>query len=232
MLNKRILWVGAGLAITLLVLLLGRHVAAYVPVFSAWVESLGPYAPLVFILGYIVATVAFVPGSILTLAGGAMFGIVRGSAYVFIGASIGSICAFLVSRYVARGMLVRRFAHNRRFQAIDIATRREGRKIVFLLRLSPAVPFNAINYVLGLTNVRLRDYSVACVGMIPVIVLWAYYGRVIGDVAGAVSVKHISHGFGYWAMLVIGLIATVAATAVITRAAKRALHSSVQEFPE
>lgn len=232
MLRNRILLLLGGLVVLSVLFLLGRRVAGYVPTFVAWVHSLGAFAPAVFIAGFVVATVALVPGSILTLAGGALFGIMRGTVYVFVGATLGAIAAFLVSRYVARGFLVRRFADSPRFRAIETATRTEGRKIVFLLRLSPVVPFNAINYLLGLTSVRLRDYAIASIGMIPVILLWVYYGRLIGDVAGAVSGKHVEHGVGYWVVLSIGLLATILATAVITRAARKALHSAVEELPQ
>lgn len=231
MLLRRTAWIALAILLLLLIFLLGRRAAGYVPAFAEWVESLGPRGPLVFILGFIVATVAFVPGSILTLTGGALFGIVRGTIYVFIGASIGAMCAFLVSRYLARAALARRFAHSARFRAIEIATHHAGFKIVLLLRMSPAVPFNALNYALGLTRVRFRDYALGCIGMLPVVLAWVYYGRLIGDVARVVSGKH-THGSGYWLLLIGGLIVTVIMTAFITRAARRALRAAVEEHGE
>ena len=78
-------------------LLFGRRVAAYLPEFTAWVDGLGGWGPVVFVAGYAIATVAFIPGSLLTLAGGAIFGLWKGTLFVFIGASLGSIGAFLVS---------------------------------------------------------------------------------------------------------------------------------------
>ena len=229
MLRKRAFWVFAAILAIVALFLLGKRVAGYIPLFAAWVESLGAIGPIVFILGYVVATVAFVPGSLLTLTGGAVFGIVRGTLYVMIAASLGATAAFLVSRYVARDRLVRRFEHSARFRAIDEAVRLQGRKIVFLLRLSPLFPFNMLNYALGLTSVHLKDYVIACAGMLPVAIMWVYYGRVIGDVARVVSGVKIAHGKGYWAMLVFGLIATVVATAVITRTAKRALTEAMED---
>lgn len=228
MLVKRISRIALAVLLLLLLFLLGRRVAGYVPEFTEWVHALGPRGPMVFIIGFIVASVAFVPGSILTLAGGALFGIVKGTIYVFIGATLGAIAAFLVSRHLARGFLVRRFAHNARFQAIETATHHEGFKIVLLLRLSPAVPFNALNYALGLTKVRFSHYALACIGMLPVIFAWVYYGRLIGDVASVVSGKH-HHGTGYWTLLVAGLLLTIIMTAFITRAARRALRATVEE---
>jgi uncharacterized membrane protein YdjX (TVP38/TMEM64 family) len=209
--------------------LLGRSAAAYVPAFAERVESLGALGPVVFVAGYIVATVAMVPGSILTLAGGALFGIVQGTLLVFIAASIGATLAFLISRYAARDALVRRYGSEARFRAIDAAIARDGRRIVFLLRLSPAFPFNVMNYALGLTGVRLRDYVVACIGMLPGTMLWVYYGRVIGDVAQIIAGRDVPRGAGYWLVLGAGLVATLAVTIVITRAARRALDASLEE---
>ena len=95
----------------------------------------------------------------VTLAGGAIFGLVRGSLYVFVAATLGSMLAFLVCRHLARGFIEQKIAGNERFAKIDRAIAREGRKIVFLLRLSPAFPFTLLNYALGLTRVSFLDYA-------------------------------------------------------------------------
>lgn len=210
--------VGAGLLI-----LIGRQAAGYIPAFAEWVTSLGAAGAAVFVLSYIVATVLFVPGSLLTLAAGAVFGLVRGTIYVFAGASIGAIAAFLVARYAAHDWVTRKMSGQPRFRAVDEAIAREGRKIVFLIRLSPLFPFNATNYALGLTSVRLRDYAVACVGMLPGTLLYVYYGRLIGDVARIVSGAPVERGAAYWVLLGAGLLATILVTAIITRAARKAL---------
>src|SRR5207245_1117774 len=107
---------------------------------------------------------------------------VPGTVYVLIAATLGSAAAFLVSRYLARGAIERRLANIPRFAAIDRAVGAEGRKIVFLLRLSPVFPFTLLNYALGLTQVRFADYLVAAIGMLPGTVLYVYAGQAIGDV--------------------------------------------------
>jgi uncharacterized membrane protein YdjX (TVP38/TMEM64 family) len=137
--------------------------------------------------------VAFVPASLLTLAAGAIFGIPAGTLYVFVAATVGSCLAFLVSRYLARVAVERRIEGNPKFAAIDRAVGRQGRRIVFLLRLSPVFPFNLLNYALGLTRVRFVDYAVAAVGMLPGTLLYVYLGKVAGDVAalaGGASSPH------------------------------------------
>lgn len=221
----RVLVLLAGAAVLVLV---GRHLGGQLPRFAAWVEGLGAWGPAVFIAGYVVATVAFVPGSVLTLAAGAIFGLVRGVIYVFVGATLGAAAAFLVSRYLARSAVERRVAGDPRFAAIDRALGGQGFRVVFLLRLSPLFPFNLMNYALGLTRVRFVDYLLASVGMIPGTVLYVYYGRVAGDVARAAGGAAPERGIGYYAVLAVGLAATVAVSALIARISRRALQEATR----
>ncbi len=210
-------------------LLFGRRVAAYLPEFNAWLDGLGFWGPVVFVVGYAVATVAFIPGSLLTLAGGAIFGLWKGTLLVFVGASLGANLAFLVSRYVARGAVERRISGEPRFAAIDRAVRREGLKITFLLRLTPVVPFVLLNYALGLTRVRLVDYALACIGMLPATLLYVYYGKVAGDLARLAAGVGQERGWRDYALLGVGLVAAIAVTTVIVRIARRALREEVGE---
>ena len=205
---------------------LGRQAGGYIPQFAQWVNGLGVWGPIVFIVGYTLAAVAFVPGSLLTLAAGAIFGIVPGVVYVFIAAVLGSSAAFLVSRYLARSAIERRLASNPRFAAIDRAVGAQGRKIVFLLRLSPVFPFNLLNYGLGLTKVRFADYVAASVGMLPGTLLYVYYGKLAGDVAALAGGAALEKGAGYYAVLVLGLVATIVVTTIVTRTARRALKEA------
>lgn len=222
-------WVRPALVVVLVVaadVIAGSWGARYIPQFTAMVHELGAWAPVVFIGGYIIACVAAIPGSLLTLAAGALFGLVAGVAYVLVGATLGSAAAFLVARYVVRGAVQKRVANNEKFQAIDNAIASDGRKIVFLLRLSPLIPFALLNYVLGLTKVSFRDYLLASVGMLPGTILYVYYGKVAGDVAAVAGGFAGTRGAAYYALLTAGLLATIAATVLITRAAQRALKRS------
>ncbi|MFI5366040.1 MAG: TVP38/TMEM64 family protein [Candidatus Binatia bacterium] len=216
-------------AVVLALIVLGRAAGAYVPRFAAWVNALGVWGPVVFIAGYAAAVVAFAPGSILTLAAGAIFGIVQGTFYVFIAATLGASAAFLVSRNVARGAIERRLTGNPRFAAIDRAVGMQGRRIVFLLRLSPVFPFNLLNYALGLTNVRFADYLVASIGMLPGTLLYVYYGKLAGDVAALAGGAAVQKGPAYYAVLALGLVATVVVTTLVTRTARRALKEATGE---
>jgi uncharacterized membrane protein YdjX (TVP38/TMEM64 family) len=217
----RIVVVVVGLAA---LVVLGRQAGHHIPQFAQWVNGLGVWGPLVFVFGYALATVAFVPGSLLTLAAGAIFGLTRGVIYVFIAALLGSSAAFLASRYLARRVIERRLAANPRFAAIDRAVGAQGRKIIFLLRLSPVFPFNLLNYALGLTQVRFADYVVASVGMLPGTLLYVYYGKLAGDVAALAGGAAPEKGPGYYAVLMLGLVATIIVTTLVTRTARRALR--------
>jgi uncharacterized membrane protein YdjX (TVP38/TMEM64 family) len=182
--------------------------------------------------GYVLAVIAFVPGLLLTLGGGLLFGVAAGTLYVFVAATLGACCAFLIARYVARGPVERRLEGNERFAAIDHAIGREGRKITFLLRLSPVFPFNLLNYALGLTRVRLVDYAVASIGMLPATIVYVYVGSLLGDIAqlgtGAAA-SNEDTALLRQGLSVVGLAATIAVTVVITRTARRALAQATEE---
>ena len=218
------------LAIALL-LVLGRFGGRYVPGFVARIQSFGTLGPIVYVVGYTIAMVAGIPASLLTLAAGAIFGLWAGTLWSLLGATLGASAAFLVARYVARKRVERRVAHEPRFAAIDRAIADDGRRIVFLLRLSPAVPFTLLNYLLGLTRVRFIDFLVGSTGMLPGTVLYVYSGKVAGDVAAATGGAKPAHGTGYYAVLGLGLLATIAVTILVTRIARRALNEAVGEEP-
>jgi len=175
------------------------------------------------------AVVTFVPASLLSLGAGAIFGIVPGVLYVFVAASVGACLAFLVARHLARSAIERRLEGNGKFAAIDRAIAAEGRKIVFLLRLTPAIPFNLLNYALGLTRIRFSDYAIACIGMLPGTLLYVYSGKLAGDVATLAGDPALARGWGYYGLLALGLIATLAVTVVVTRSARRALADATGE---
>lgn len=223
-------WLRAAVVVAILVALVlgGRRIGTLVPEFAQYIDGLGALGPLVFVAGYALATVAFIPGSLLTLAAGAMFGLTRGVMFVFVGATLGSTLAFLLSRYVARRAVERRLVGNARFAAVDRAIAAQGRRIVILLRLSPAFPFSLLNYALGLTRISLRDYVLASVGMLPGTILYVYYGKLAGDVAALAGGVAPRRDAAYYAVLGVGLLATVIVTAVVTRTARAALRTATE----
>ncbi len=188
-----------------------------------WVGQLGPWGPIIFIAIYIAATVLFIPGSVLTLGAGAVFGVAWGSVYVSIGSTLGATCAFLVGRYLARDAIARKIKGNERFAVIDKAVANEGWKIVGLTRLSPVFPFTLLNYAFGLTQVKLRDFVLASwIGMMPGTVMYVY----VGSLAQAATGER-TRTTGEWVLYGVGLVATVVVTLFVTRVAKKALAKKV-----
>lgn len=226
---RLILYIVIALAVVAGLTLAGQQAGGVVIRFAEWVNGLGVWGPIVFILGYAIATVFFLPGSLLTLASGAIFGLVKGTIYSLIGATLGASAAFLVARYLARRAIERKIAGNAKFAAIDKAVGREGFKIVSLLRLSPAFPFNLLNYALGLTKVRFLPYLAACAAMLPGTLLYVYYGKALGSLAALASGAKTQKGPEFWAFLGIGLVATIVVTAFVTRLAGKALRQQIDE---
>jgi uncharacterized membrane protein YdjX (TVP38/TMEM64 family) len=188
-----------------------------------WIGKLGPWGPVIFIAIYVVATVFFIPGSVLTLGAGAVFGVALGSVCVSISATLGATAAFLVGRYLARDAIARKIEKNEKFAAIDRAVASEGWKIVFLTRLSPVFPFTLLNYAFGLTRVRLSHYVLASwIGMMPGTVMYVYLGSLVNVGAG-----HRQRTTGEWVLYGVGLLATIVVTVFVTRLAKKALAKKI-----
>ena len=188
-----------------------------------WIESLGSIGAIAFIGIYIIATIAFLPAFILTLGAGVLFGVGWGSVYVFIGATLGAIAAFLVGRYLVRDWVAKKIAGNDKFSAIDRAVGKEGLKIVLLTRLSPIFPFNLLNYAFGVTGVSIKDYIIGSIGMIPGTMMFVYIGSLAGSVALIGTETAPTNPTLQWTIRIVGFIATIAVTIYITRIAKQAL---------
>ena len=186
--------------------------------------DIGPWGPLIFVGFYIVSAITLAPSFLLTVAAGAVYGVWEGSLLVFVGAVIGASAAFGISRRLAGTSMLGWMDRDARVQVVRGAVAQEGAWVQFLLRLSPLVPFTLLNYALGLAKVRYRDFCVAMVGMIPAIIMYTYYGKVVGDVAKLAAGVAAPRGREYYVMLTVGLVATVLATTLITRAARRAVE--------
>lgn len=204
-------------------LLLGRALdaGAWLGAALGWIRGLGPVAPLVFFGLYIIACVLLLPGSVLTLGAGAVFGVAHGIVIVWISAVCGATAAFLVGRYFVRDWVARTIAANPKLQALDATVTQDGWKIVALMRLSPVIPFNLLNYAFGATRVSLRDYALAtAVGILPGTAMYVYLGSVAGELAaGAAHARTPLE----WAFYGVGLIATVVVTVYLTRVARASL---------
>ncbi len=142
---------------------------------EAWIHDAGIIAPLLFVLIYAIATVLFLPGTVLTLAGGALFGPVLGTFYNLSGATLGATLAFLIARYLASDWVTQKTGG--RVKQLINGVEEEGWRFVAFVRLVPLFPFNVLNYALGLTRLRLAHYIIASfVFMLPGAAAYTYLG--------------------------------------------------------
>ena len=194
------------------------------------IDDLGVWGPIAFIASYNLATILFIPGSVLTLGGGVIFGLWWGSIYVFVASTLGATFAFLIGRYLSRDRVVKYMEAHPKFQALDRAVSQQGLKIVFLTRLCPLLPFNLLNYALGITQVSLKDYVLGSFGMIPGTILYVYSGSLVGDISaiGTATGCTIPQASAVkWSINIISFLATAAVTVSITRIARKALDESI-----
>ena len=221
--KKWIKLVFAGLMIIGLLLVLRQlPVTEWISQLEVLLKDMGGKGPVLYFVVYIIACVALLPGSALTLLAGALWGVVFGTVMVSLSSVAGATAAFLVGRYLARDKVEKQMAKFPKFKAVADSLGEGGLKLVTLIRLSPAFPFNLLNYMMGITRVRLKDYVLGSwIGMFPGTVMYVYLGA-----AGTEIVKAQGDGGKSpqeWALLVIGLTATIAVTVVVTRKAKAAL---------
>ena len=170
---------------------------------TGWVRQLGWLAPLVFIACYAIATVFFLPGLLFTLAGGVLFGPLYGTLYNLVGATIGATLAFLTARYIAYDWVTQRTGN--RLQQLVKGVEEEGWRFVAFVRLVPFIPFNLLNYALGLTRLRLSHYIITSfIFMAPGGAAYTYLGYAGREVAGG------GEDFIKKALLALAVIATIA----------------------
>jgi len=199
---------------------------------EARIFAAGWWGPVLFGVVYVGAVLVFVQGAALTLACGAIFGLWWGTALVSVASTVAAALAFLIGRHVAREPVRRRASRSPRFAAIDEAIGSRGWKIVALLRLSPAMPFSLGNYLFGVTSIRFVPYVVTSwLAMLPGTFMYVYLGHL-----GRAGVSVASGASGgrtpaQWAMLGVGLLATIAVTVYVTRIARSAIRENMKQSP-
>jgi uncharacterized membrane protein YdjX (TVP38/TMEM64 family) len=230
--NRTRLIIGIILVAVLLVAAYLLDAQRYLRQLLDWINEIGIVGGAVFVAVYVAATVLFVPGSILTLGAGFVFGVLQGTIYVSVASTLGATAAFLVGRYFARDWVAQKVSSNERFQAIDNAVGREGWKIVGLTRLSPIFPFNMLNYAYGLTKVSVKGYFFASwIGMLPGTLMYVYIGSLAGSIA-TLGTDGRARTTLEWILYGVGLVATVVVTVFVTRLARKALAQRVESVEE
>jgi uncharacterized membrane protein YdjX (TVP38/TMEM64 family) len=210
----------AGIAIPLVAgIAVGQLASPYLPGVSAWMQTLGVWAPVAFVVAYVAVVLLMLPAFLMTMAAGAVFGVAKGSALVLLGATLGGTAAFLLGRTLLRGYVAQRVAKHPTLSTVDRVVGDDGLRLMFLLRLSPAIPFVLSNYALGVTRVKTRDFVFAMPGMLPIIASYAAFGA-----AGATSAG--GKGALPTPVLAVGVVATVVLGLLFARITQRALHDA------
>ena len=218
----------AGLVSLLIIFGIGYDLKTELQSILSSIRSFDSFGPFIFILIYVLANVALVPGLVLTMGSGVIFGVLLGTLLSLVSATLGATAAFLIGRYLARDWVEGRLGKNKRFKAIEKRVSSEGWKIVILIRFSPIFPFNLINYGFGLTSISLRDYVFASfVGMLPGTLMYVYIGSIANDwiMIGANDLWNTKGPFFFH---LVGLIITVLTTIYITRISRSSLDKRIQ----
>ncbi|MGE3510741.1 MAG: TVP38/TMEM64 family protein [Vicinamibacterales bacterium] len=178
---------------------------------------------MILAVAYVPAAILFVPGSLLTLGAGFLFGPVRGTVLVSLGSTAGAAAAFLVARRIAGPWVARRVAGRPTLAAVMHAVETDAFKIVLLTRLSPVFPFNVLNYAFGLTSVPLSTYIVASwIGMLPGTIMYVLLGSAASSLAALLS-GAAPRSSAQFALLAIGVVAAAVVTVLVARSARRAI---------
>jgi uncharacterized membrane protein YdjX (TVP38/TMEM64 family) len=200
---------------------------------SAWVHEVvrlmesiqhaGWFGWLLFIGLYAAACLLFVPGSILTLGAGAIYGFWEGTALVLAGNGLGALLSLLITRYLFHDRAKKFFARHQRMRAVEEAVAHDGWRIVLLARLSPVMPYSLINYSLGLTRLSVTKFFLATVvGAIPSTCVYVYFGTLIGSLT-RLGPDLREHRPLEWIVQGVGLALTIGITAYVTWVASKSL---------
>ena len=207
-------------------------VASWLVTVVEWIRGQGPAGTALFAAAYVAAAVLLLPGSVLTIGAGFAYGPLWGLMLISPVSVLAATTAFLLGRTIARDWITRRLGQDPRLAAVDAAVGQSGFKIVLLLRLSPLFPFNVLNYTLGLTRVRLRDFVLGSwIGMLPGTALYVYIGSLVTSASELASGDHQSSGVAGRVLLVVGLVATLAVVVLVTRIARKALKHALDQVP-
>ncbi|MCH8853635.1 MAG: VTT domain-containing protein [Planctomycetes bacterium] len=217
------------IVVALFVIIRALPVDRAIDLLKSRVDGLGFWGPLALGAAYVVAALAFFPGSALTFAAGAVFGLFWGTVTVSLASTTAAALAFLIARYLVREKVAKQAARYPKFKAIDGAIAAGGWKIIAMLRLSPAMPFSLGNYLFGLTAIRFWPYVLASwLCMLPGTFMFVYLGNIgtegLRSAAGADRGKTPAE----WALLGVGLLATLAVTVYVTRLSRKALREQTQ----
>jgi len=188
------------------------------------IQTLGWSGWLVFLLLYAIACLLFIPGSVMSLGAGAIYGFWGGLVLALLGNGLSAVLSLLITRYFLRSWATRFFDRHPTMQDLGNAVQEDGWRIVCLTHLSPIMPFSLVNYAFGLTKISATEFLLATIlGGIPASCVYVYLGTLAGNIA-APDADLNSHHPLIWCLRILGLLATVVLTIYIARRANQALQ--------
>ncbi|HEY5704268.1 MAG TPA: TVP38/TMEM64 family protein [Terrimicrobiaceae bacterium] len=194
-----------------------------------WIEQSGWIGVLWFVVLYTLTCVFFLPGSVLTIGAGAVYGFWFSTGLVTISSTVGAVVNFLTSRYLARNWMLRKLGHNAKFRALEKAVSAEGWRMILISRMSPIVPHSLVSYAAGLIRISFWRFTLASfIGFLPPSAAYTYVGAVVGK-ALRTSAGVGSHDPVTWTFYGLGLVATLAVTGLTTRIARRSWRTYFAE---
>lgn len=200
--------------------------------FLRWIQQIGFWGPVLFILLYTAFIIFLLPTVVLTFAAGFLFGIFHGSAYVVLSITLGAAVAFLIARYLFGERVTRYILQHPKLRVLDYELVREGWKIILLSRLVPFFPAKAANYFFGLARFRLKDFLIGTLlGVIPLTIINVYIGSLISDLTAIGSGQTLRSPL-QWAAYGLGFAIAIVAFIYITRIARRAMTKAMNQGPQ
>ena len=190
----------------------------------AWIESLGVLGPVFLILLETLTVVFILPGLVLTLGGGYLFGFVAGTIYMMAGTTLGATLAFLIARWCFGDRMRHYVLEHPKLRSVSDEFTPEGWKIVLLTRLIPLFPFKLSNYFFGLTGFRLWHFVLGtAIGFLPITAVLVYAGSLAHDLT-TLGIDNVARSPLVWALNGAGLVAAIIAVAYVTKRARHALE--------
>lgn len=225
---SRVIW-ALGLLAAIALIIFRFPLSTWLPSFVEWIRDTGPLGQVAFAAAYTVATVFLLPSSVFCVSAGFIYGPVTGVLVMIPTCLVAGTVIFIASRFLFRAWVIQKISNDARLKNLDAAIHDDGKRLVFLLRLSPISPFAVVNYALGATRVKYRDFLLGTLmGMLPGISLYVYTGSLLNDVTQILSGERPHLGMTQQVFYVLGFVATLAVTVVVTRLARKALTKDLE----
>lgn len=216
------------LATLLIVFLMRMDLRVHILSFLGWLEEQGVWAPLIFILIDAVVVVLLLPGLLLTLGAGFMFGVFQGGLYVVIGTTLGSLLAFLIAQQLTGTKYAQYFLNDQRLQLLGDAFKRREWGTILMTRLIPFFPFKLSNYFFGLTGCTVIDFLIGTfLGIMPISFCNAYIGSLTADLT-MLGTQRVERSPVEWALYGLGLTILITVVIIATRKAQKVFRTIMQ----